>query len=417
MRISVFGMGYVGCVSMGCLARMGHTVIGVDINQSKVDLVNRGLATIVEDGVDALISDGRRTGGLSATEDSRLAVADSELSLLCVPTPSGPDGHLDLSFVRKVASDIAVLLPELGRFHTVVLRSTVPPGTTAEVVSIMERESGLEHGTDFAVVHNPEFLREGSSVSDFFNPPLIVIGTLSDKGASMLGEMYRGIELELTRVPVKVAEMIKYVSNSYHALKVSFANEIGRICRAGEIDAAEVMRVFRMDHQLNISGTYLKPGFAYGGSCLPKDLGGICAMATSAQIDAPLLEAVQPSNRAQVMETAARVIKAGSRRVAVIGLSFKEGTDDLRNSPSVELVEYLHGKGYEISIYDDRVVYSSLTGRNREFIDSKLPHVGAMLRPTPHEALEDCGTVVVLQKGTVDSSLFEGMTVIDATPE
>ncbi len=417
MRISVFGLGYVGCVSMGCLAELGHEMVGVDVNPRKVRLVNAGRATIVEEGVDELISRQRESGRLRATQDCAEAVRETELSLLCVPTPPDDRGHLDMSAVSRVSREIGTALRGSGGgFHTVVLRSTVPPGTTEEVERLLAEASGMPPGEGFGVAHNPEFLREGSSIADFFSPPFVVAASGSERALDAVRRMYEGIDSEFLAVDPGVAEMIKYVSNSFHALKVAFANEVGRICEEVGVDGGAVMEVFRRDRLLNVSGAYLRPGFAYGGSCLPKDLGAICSMAHDSLVEAPVLQAVDRSNRAQVRSVFRRVAEAGSRRVAVVGLSFKQGTDDLRNSPAVELVEMLIGKGYEVTVYDGQVVFSNLTGRNREYIEERLPHVGRLLAGSLAEALEGAGTVVLLQEADLPDDLGDDVAVVDALP-
>ncbi|MDO4190570.1 MAG: UDP-glucose/GDP-mannose dehydrogenase family protein [Bacteroidales bacterium] len=379
MKISIFGLGYVGCVGMGCLASQGHYMVGVDVSEVKVDLINQGLPTIVEKDIDALLRDGHAKGLIRATTDYHDAVKNTDISFLCVGTPSADNGHLDLSYILETARQIGEALREKQGFHIVIIRSTVFPGTNARISDIIEHESGRKRNVDFAVVSNPEFLREGTAVQDYLNPPLTVLGSECDSAIETLKMLYANTNAPVEIVPIGVAEMIKYVNNSYHALKVVFANEVGNICKQLGVDSHEVMRIFCMDKQLNISPYYFKPGFAYGGSCLPKDLRGLKTLAHDLYLDTPVLNAIEPSNNTHIEQVIRRVEHLGARRIGVLGLSFKAGTDDMRNSPIVTVIEALHGKGYEVKIFDKNVALSRLVGKNKSVIASRLPHLNNML--------------------------------------
>ncbi|MEU6739445.1 nucleotide sugar dehydrogenase [Streptosporangium sandarakinum] len=435
MRISVFGLGYVGCVSAACLASAGHEVVGVDVNPLKVDLVARGLAPVVEERIGELTAEAVRSGALRATTDVAEAVGSTDVSLVCVGTPSAPNGSLSTVYLERVAEQIGRALAggtpaaepstgtpataetpawtpaiaetsagtpaaeppaaEVGR-HTVVFRSTMLPGTCEELlVPILERESGLAAGTGFGVAVNPEFLREGTSVRDFFDPPKTVIGELDRESGDVVAALYEGLPGEVFRVPITVAEMTKYTDNAFHGLKISFANEIGAICQALGLDSHQVMDVFLADRKLNVSPAYLRPGFAFGGSCLPKDLRGLVYAARRADVSVPLLAHVLPSNDDHLRRAFELVTAAGGRRVGLFGLSFKPGTDDLRESPMVELAERLLGKGYDLRIYDANVSLSRLVGANRDYIASRLPHLGDLLSGSAGEVLAHADVCVV----------------------
>ncbi|MBB2909115.1 GDP-mannose 6-dehydrogenase [Streptosporangium becharense] len=399
MRISVFGLGYVGCVSAACLAARGHEVTGVDVNPAKVGLVREGRAPVVEERIGELTAQVVRAGALRATTDVAEAVATTDVSLVCVGTPSASNGSLSTAHLERVAEQIGRALtgrdPRRGR-HTVVFRSTMLPGTcTGLLVPILERSSGLAAGSGFGVAVNPEFLREGTSVRDFFDPPKTVIGEFDTAGGDTVAALYEGLPGEVFRVPVAVAEMTKYVDNAFHGLKISFANEIGAICRALGLDSHDVMDVLVADRKLNISPAYLRPGFAFGGSCLPKDLRGLVYAARRADVSVPLLSHVLPSNDDHLRRAYELVTAAGSRRVGLFGLSFKPGTDDLRESPLVELAERLLGKGYELRIYDANVSLSHLVGANRAYIEERLPHLSDLLTDSAEEVLADADVCVV----------------------
>lgn len=379
MNISIFGLGYVGCVGMGCLASQGHKIVGVDVSDKKVELINQGIPTIVEKGIDELILKGHMKGLVSATKDYISAVISTDISFICVGTPSSDNGHLDLTYIMKTAEQIGEALKEKSGFHVVVIRSTVFPGTNEKVGQIIADISGKEINKDFAIVSNPEFLREGTAVNDYLNPPLTVIGSSSDKAVDIMKHVYGWSSAPVEIVSIGVAEMIKYVNNSYHALKVVFANEIGSICKKLKIDSHEVIRIFCMDKQLNISPYYFRPGFAYGGSCLPKDLRGLKTLAHDLYLDTPVLNAISPSNSMLIERQTEAIEKIGKKNIGVLGLSFKAGTDDMRNSPIIHIIESLHGKGFDVKIFDKNVSLSRIIGKNKSVIEERLPHLSTML--------------------------------------
>jgi len=347
--ISVFGLGYVGCVSAACFAREGHDVVGVDVSQTKVDLINSGKPTIVEEGIGELVAEMVASGRLRATTDARKAVLGSSISLVCVGTPSRENASLDLSYIQRVAEQIGAILRDKESMHIVVIRSTVLPGTIHElVVPALERFSGKRSGYEFHVCSNPEFLREGTSIKDFDDPPFTLIGADDPAAAGAVEQLYAGIDAPTHQTAVRTAEMVKYACNCFHGLKVGFANEIGAVCKALGVDSHEVMRIFCEDRKLNISTAYLKPGFAFGGSCLPKDLRAIVYRAQQEDVEVPILRATLESNRKQIERAFRMVMATGQKRVGVLGLSFKAGTDDLRESPMVALIEMLIGKGIEL---------------------------------------------------------------------
>ncbi len=416
--ISVFGLGYVGCVSAACFAREGHDVVGVDVNPAKVDLVNRGVPTILEEGIADLVGAMSATGRLRATTDVAEAVKATEISLVCVGTPSRPNASLDLSYVERVAEQIGAVLKDKADRHVVVIRSTVLPGTMDEVVvPALERSSGKKRGEGFAVCSNPEFLREGSSIRDFDDPPFTLIGTEDARAAEQLAALYAGIKAPVHVVPVRVAEMVKYACNAFHGLKVGFANEIGNVCKALGVDSHEVMRIFCEDRKLNISPAYLKPGFAFGGSCLPKDLRAVVHRAGQVDVDTPILRATLESNRQQVRRAFDLVMATGSRRIGILGMSFKEGTDDLRESPMVALIEMLIGKGCELAIYDRDVSQSRLMGANKDYIEREVPHIWSLVRSSIPEVVEG-SDVLVIGNATPEfrsaaDHLRDGQVVVD----
>ncbi|HEY8984367.1 MAG TPA: nucleotide sugar dehydrogenase [Streptomyces sp.] len=416
MRVSVFGLGYVGCVSAACLAGMGHEVVGVDVSQVKVDLVNDGRAPVVEERIGELIAGVVRSGALRATRDVREAIRDSEVSLVCVGTPSEPNGSLCTAYLERVTEEIGAALAERGGRHTVVFRSTMLPGTCLNLlVPILEKHAGTA-GVDIGVAVNPEFLREGTSVRDFFDPPKTVIGELDTASGDTVLELYRGLPGEVFRVPVPTAEAIKYADNAFHGLKIGFANEFGAVCQALGVDSHQVMDVFLADRKLNISPAYLRPGFAFGGSCLPKDLRSLVHAAHRADVSVPILSHVLPSNADHLQRAVELVERTGRRRAGLFGLSFKPGTDDLRESPLVELAERLFGKGYDLKIYDANVSLSRLLGANREYIEGRLPHLAQLLADSVEEVLDHADVVLV---GTRDPDVLaalphgEGPVIVD----
>jgi GDP-mannose 6-dehydrogenase len=399
MRLSVFGLGYVGCVSAACFAKEGHEVVGVDVNPTKVEIINSGRSPIVEAGIGELIAEMVAAGRLRATSDSAEAVAATEVSLVCVGTPSRENGSLDLAYVKRVCQEIGAAMEAKGGRHTVVIRSTMLPGTIeGTVIPALEVYSGKKAGRDFGVCINPEFLREGTSLKDFYAPPFTLVGADDEDTAALIQRLYAGIDAPLYVTPVKAAEMVKYACNSFHALKVSFANEIGNVCKGLGIDSHEVMRVFCEDRKLNLSPYYLKPGFAFGGSCLPKDLRAINYKAKELDVEVPLLSSILPSNRRQVERAVEMVLKTGKKRVGVLGFSFKAGTDDLRESPMVTLIEALIGKGLQLAVYDRDVSLARLFGANKEYIEREIPHISQLMRAEVAEVLDASDVIIVGNK-------------------
>jgi len=395
MQLSVFGLGYVGCVSIGCLAQNGHKVVGIDINPYKVELIKQGKPTIIEKDIDNLIKTYHQNGQITATVNYKEAVSKTEMSFICVGTPSLPTGQLNLDYVFNTAKQIAGALKEKHEFFVVVIRSTVFPGTNTKIAGIIESISGKKLNRDFAVVSNPEFLREGSAVEDYNNPALTVVGTESDKATQMMREIYANITTPMVVTDVKAAEMIKYVNNAFHALKISFANEVGNICKEIGVDAFKVMELFKMDDRLNISPAYFNPGMAYGGSCLPKDLKGLSTIAHDNYIETPVLNAIAISNENQKRRVLRIVQKQKQKCIGVLGLAFKKGTDDLRYSPTVDLIEGLIGKGYQVKIYDKNVMLSRLVGANKSYIEEHLPHISNLLTDNLNNLLSHSETLVV----------------------
>ncbi len=380
MKISVFGLGYVGCVSAACLADMGHEIIGVDVNPQKLDRVRRGESPITEPGLDALLKQVVEAGRLQVTDDAAAAVLATDVSLICVGTPSRLNGSLDTHFLDRVIEQIGGALAHTDRFHVVTIRSTLLPGVVDDrIIPMLENASGKKAGVDFGLCINPEFLRESSAIADFRNPPFTVIGALDDRSAEIMEQVYSGIPAPVYKIAPAAASMVKYASNAFHALKVAFANEIGAICNNLGIDSQTVMHIFKQDRQLNISEAYLTPGFAFGGSCLPKDVRALLYTAKHRDVGTPLLSAILPSNDLHIQRAVERIIAIGQRNVALIGLSFKSGTDDLRESPMVRLAETLIGKGYRLTIYDEEVSLSNLMGRNQEYIQRVLPHIHELM--------------------------------------
>ncbi|MDT7778654.1 MAG: GDP-mannose 6-dehydrogenase [Acidobacteriota bacterium] len=399
MRLSVFGLGYVGCVSAACFAKEGHEVTGVDVNSTKVEIINSGKSPIVEMGIGELIAEMVAAGRLRATTNSAEAVANSDMSLVCVGTPSRDNGSLDLTYVKRVCQEIGAALEAKASRHTVVIRSTMLPGTIEGVVTpALEVYSGKKAGRDFGVCINPEFLREGTSLKDFYAPPFTLVGADEEDTAGLMSRLYSKIDAPLYVTPVKAAEMVKYACNCFHALKVSFANEIGNVCKGLGIDSHEVMNVFCQDTKLNLSPYYLKPGFAFGGSCLPKDLRAINYKAKELDVEVPLLSAILPSNRRQIERAVEMVLRTGRKRVGVLGFSFKAGTDDLRESPMVTLIEALIGKGLKLAIYDRDVSLARLFGANKEYIEREIPHISQLMRAEIGEVLEASDVLIIGNK-------------------
>jgi len=398
MYISIFGLGYVGCISLGCLSQNGHHVIGVDVSEVKVNQINKGLATIVEKDIDRIIKEQHEKGRICATQNYIKAILETEISIVAVGTPSTERGHLNLDYIFKLAEDFADALREKTSFHIIAIRSTVLPGTCEKFAEIIEERTGKRSNIDFAVVDNPEFLREGSAVSDFYNPPYTLIGSNSKFAAKKLAELYKDLPGEIIFTDVRVAEIMKYVNNTFHALKISFANEIGNICSAMEIDSHKVMEIFCKDRQLNIYPYYLKPGFAYGGSCLPKDLMALQTLAHDEYIKTPLIDSIDKTNDIQIQRAINLASRYYGKKIAVLGLTFKAGTDDLRNSPNVELVETLLGKGYYVRIYDNNINMARLTGKNKEYIERHIPHLACFLTNDLENILRENEVIVVCNK-------------------
>ena len=417
-RLSVFGIGYDGCVSAACFAKEGHAVIGVDVSDNKVRMINDGNSPIVEAGIGPLLAEVVKSNRLTATTDSAAAVHGSDVSLVCVGTPSNANGSLDLRYITRVCEEIGSALKTKTERHVVVIRSTMLPGTIESVVApTLEQFSGKQAGKDFGVCINPEFLREGSSLKDFYAPPFTLIGADDEDTTAIVRELYRGIDAPVIATSVKTAEMVKYVCNCFHALKVSFANEVGNICKAVGVDSHEVMDIFCQDTKLNLSPYYLKPGFAFGGSCLPKDLRAINYKAKQVDVDVPVLSSILPSNRQQIERAVDMVLATGKKRVGILGFSFKAGTDDLRESPMVTLIETLLGKGIQLSIYDRDVSLARLFGANKEYIERQIPHIAQLMRPSIEEVLEFAEVLVVGNKAEefnqIEKMQKEGQVVID----
>jgi GDP-mannose 6-dehydrogenase len=407
MNVSIFGLGYVGCVSMGCLAHNGHRVIGVDISDNKINLINNGKPTIIEKQIDELISENFKNGRISATKDYKEAVKNSDISIICVGTPSGPNGHLHLDFLFSAVKQIAEAIKEKDSFHVIAIRSTVIPGTNKKAGKLIEEISGKIRDTHFTVISNPEFMREGSAVADYNNPAFTVIGSDSPKGIEIISDIYKEINAPIEVTSIDVAEIIKYVNNTYHALKVVFANEIGNICKNLEIDSHKVMELFCKDDRLNISKTYFMPGFAYGGSCLPKDLKGLNTLAHDTYLTTPVIASIEESNNIQKSRVFEIIQKVDKKKIGVLGFSFKAGTDDLRYSPIVEVTETLIGKGFQVKVFDENVNLTKLTGTNKDYIDKHIPHLSDLISDDLIKTVEFAEVVVISQKDKRFNSLID----------
>ncbi len=412
MRISIFGMGYVGAVCTACLAQRGHQIIGVDVSKHKVELINAGKSPIVEPGLEELLTAGKNSGHIRATSDYMDAIQNSDITMVCVPTPSKANGDLSLEYIEAVCREIGFAMREKSSRHTVIIRSTVLPGTVkGTVLPILEDCAQMKAGVDFGLGVNPEFLRESTAIHDYDEPPMTVVGVLDDQTGHLMESLYSDLNAPFICKPIEVAEMIKYTCNVWHAVKVGFANEIGSIAKALKVDGREVMDVVCRDHKLNISSYYMKPGFAFGGSCLPKDVRALNYRASKLDVKTPLISAVMPSNEYQVNRAFQLVESLKKRRIGMLGLSFKAETDDLRESPLVELAEMLIGKGYDLSIYDRNVKFASVHGANREYINSKIPHVASLLVDEASEVLDHVDVLIV---GNKDKS-FQAM--LESWPE
>src|ERR1700683_663993 len=392
-------MGYVGTVSAACLAHEGHEVVGVDPVPTKVDLINAGNSPIIEEHIGELVAATVKSGRLRATCDQDQAIRETEISFVCVGTPSQTNGNLDLTYIRRVCEQIGKALKNKSSHHTVVIRSTILPGTMRGIViPILEEESGKKAGVDFGVCNNPEFLREGSAVKDFNAPPKTVIGESDRASGDKLAALYAKLDAPLIRTDLETAEMVKYVDNSWHALKIGFANEIGNLCKSLGLDAHEVMKIFCQDRKLNISTAYLLPGFAFGGSCLPKDLRALSYQAKTHDLQLPILTSILPSNEMQISRGLQLIVEKGNTRVGILGFSFKEGKDVLRDSQMIEVIERLLGKGYDLRIYDRNVNIASLVGANRDFILNHIPHISKLMVGDIDAVLAHAETVVIGNK-------------------
>ena len=415
--ISIFGLGYVGSVSAACFAHMGHKVTGVDVSRIKVEMLDSGRTPIIEARMEELVAQANRSCRLHATTDSVAAVLASEVSFVCVGTPSQRSGKLDLSHVEKVSREIGAALKQKKSFHTIVLRSTVLPGTTETLmIPAIEQTSGMRSGVDFAVCYNPEFMREGSAVADFLQPPYTIFGSQTPEHLAPLRDLYKEVPGTVFETSIRVAEMVKYVSNLYHAVKVGFANEVGTLCKQLGVDSDQVTKIFMSDTKLNISAAYLAPGFAFGGSCLPKDLRAITHRAKELDLQLPMLESLMPSNAQHIERGVEAVLGTGKRKIAMLGLSFKAGTDDLRESPQVQLIKRLMGEGCRIKIWDRDVSLARLAGSNRQYIEEVIPHIGSLLSADMPEVIRDAEVVIVgtkVDKKELGSLLTPAQTVID----
>ncbi len=417
MKIAVFGLGYVGCVSATCFAGEGHEVVGVDVNPEKVRIINEGKSPIVEPGLDEKIAGVVAEGRLRATTDFFEAVANSDLALICVGTPSEKNGSVRLDYIYRVAEQIGEVLADLDKYYVFVIRSTVLPGALNLCMNIIAEKSGKRPGEDFGGCSNPEFLREGSALKDFYAPPYTVIGEYDQRSGDVLAQLYTKIDAPLIRTEVKVSEMVKYASNVFHAVKVAFGNEMGVICKQEGVDSHKLMEIFCMDDKLNLSPYYLKPGFAFGGSCLPKDVRAITYHARKKDLQLPLLNSIMPSNRSHVERSIDLVLAHGKKKITVLGISFKSNTDDLRESPMVDVVETLIGKGYDLRIYDRNVHLAKLFGANKEYITQKIPHISKLMVETIEEAL-DHGDLIIIGNNSAEfkeaiKNIREDQVVID----
>jgi GDP-mannose 6-dehydrogenase len=409
VKINIFGLGYVGCVSAVCMASNGHDVTGIDIDPLKVKLINAGKSPVIEAGLEealqASMAEDRIRATMNTTSPNQIGSAD--ISFVCVGTPSNENSSLNLNFLQKIVGEIGDYIKKIETYHVINIRSTVLPGTIEEIViPIIEERSGKKAGRDFGICMNPEFLREGTAMQDFSNPPFTIIGELDCKSGDIVSGVYSHIDAPLIRTNIKVAEMLKYSCNAFHALKVTFANEIGNICKRLEIDSHEVMDLFCKDTSLNLSAYYLKPGFAFGGSCLPKDLRALLYKAKMSDVETPVLSSILPSNKIQIEVAFNLIRKTGRKKIGVLGLSFKAGTDDLRESPMVDLIEKLIGKGYSVSIYDEEVSIAKIFGANKKYIETVIPHISSLMKTSPKAVIESSEVIVFGNKSKEDKKIF-----------
>jgi GDP-mannose 6-dehydrogenase len=405
--ISIFGLGYVGTVAAACLASEGYRVIGIDPNPVKVDLITQGRSPIVEADVDRLITQATADQCLTASQLVREGVLNADILMICVGTPSQSNGSLDTHYVQQVCEEIGSLLPQHSGYPIIVIRSTLLPGTMHNmVIPTLEKSSNLVAGKDFGVCNNPEFLREGTAVADYRDPPKTVIGASDSRSADILASIYKNLTAPLIITDIQTAEMAKYADNAWHALKIGFANEIGRLSKALTLDSHKVMDIFCQDLKLNISKAYLKPGYAFGGSCLPKDVRALTYQGKSLDVQLPILDAILPSNDQHIEQTIRLIRRCNVKRIGILGLSFKEGTDDLRESPMVELIERLIGKGYDIKLIDRNVKLASLMGANRDYILNHIPHIARLMVDDLNEICAHAELVVLGHKCPEFESIF-----------
>ena len=398
MKISVFGLGYVGIISAACLAEQGYKVLGVEVNRDKIEQVNSGVSPIVEPYVGEIVKKVTASKNLVAIGDIKQAVMETDISLICVGTPSRETGEVDLSYIFKTAEEIGEVLKEKNSFHIVLIRSTSMPGTVDKYAEIVEAKSGLKRKKDFDIAANPEFLREGNAVNDFYNPPYTLLGCECESSEKTIRKMYSFLECQFIVTAIRTAEMLKYVNNTFHALKVDFANEVSRFCKRKNIDSREVIDIFIMDRKLNISEYYLRPGFAFGGSCLPKDVRALSYEGKKIGVDMPVVENIMNSNDLHIEWAFQNIIKEKSPKVGIFGISFKNGTDDLRESPAVLLVEKLLGKGKDVYIYDENVHLANIMGTNKEFVEREIKHISTLMESDPIKMLEKVDMVVIANK-------------------
>jgi len=417
LSISVFGMGYVGSVSAACFAHVGHRVTGVDVSPAKIEMMAAGRSPIIEARMSELVEEGHRSGLLRATTNAVEAVCDSDISFVCVGTPSLRSGKLDLGYVERVVNDIGAALKKKNAYHVIVLRSTVLPGTTESlVIPTLEKASGRRQGTDFAVCYNPEFMREGSAVADFLQPPYTILGARDPKHLTLARELYSTVKSPVFETTIPVAEMVKYVCNAFHAVKIGFANEVGTLCKGLGVDAEAVTKIYTSDTKLNISPAYLSPGFAFGGSCLPKDLRAISHRAKELDLGLALLESVLPSNALHIDRAVDAVLRTNKKKVAFLGLSFKPGTDDLRERPQVQMIKRLLGEGIQVRVWDRDVSLGRLAGSNRQYIEEVIPHIGSLLSGDLEEVVRSGEVVVIatkVDKAQLSNCLGRDQGVID----
>ena len=393
MRINIFGLGYVGCITAACLANDGHDVTGIDIDQLKVKMINNAKSPIIEPGLEEALKKARNSKKLKASTNS---ISPADISIVCVGTPSNDNGSLRLDYINRVTEQIGDYLKKEKSYQVVNIRSTVLPGTIEEkIIPIIESRSNKMAGIDFGVCMNPEFMREGTSISDYYNPPFTVIGEIDRKSGKTVAELYKSINAPIFRTTIKVAEMVKYTCNTFHALKITFANEIGNVCKYLDIDSHEVMNIFCQDTKLNISSYYMKPGFAFGGSCLPKDLRALLYKAKEIDTECPVMGSILRSNSNQIERAYKLISRTGKQNIGIFGISFKAGTDDLRESPMVELAEKLIGKGYNVSIYDKEVSLAKIYGANKTYIEKMIPHISSIMKPSAQDVYDESEVIVI----------------------